>query len=252
MSSMDNTQAMMIATLLAEMRRSFLEELPDRCDDLENLVLRLEHGADLQTFNELYRRVHSLKGTGGTQGVPVITSICHHLENRLNSWTENMDVDAALDYIDLLKKVASISGDEPDYRPVENALASLEARKEHTQSTVLIAESSKMMIKLYQGALNAASARSTLVGDGLLALQYLIHGKFDAIIIARELESLNGLAVVAALRASEGPNSDIPVILVTSSREPVPDHLNITRILNRGQKLMSELQGALPQILRLL
>lgn len=49
----------------------FLEELPERMDRLDQLLIGMEqHGVDSKSFNEFYRTIHSLKGSGGTFGMP--------------------------------------------------------------------------------------------------------------------------------------------------------------------------------------
>jgi chemotaxis protein histidine kinase CheA len=79
-ANMDAFQA-----LLASMREAFLDELPERCGHFDALILSLETSPDdREAFNELYRGVHSLKGSGGTHGLSIITTICHQLENLLS------------------------------------------------------------------------------------------------------------------------------------------------------------------------
>ena len=40
----------------------------------------MNHAQD-DNIQELYRNIHSLKGTGGTLDLPIITSICHQFES---------------------------------------------------------------------------------------------------------------------------------------------------------------------------
>lgn len=97
--------------LLANMRAEFLDEFPERCGHLEDLVLSLEKSpANHETFNELYRKVHSLKGSGGTHGLNIVTTVCHQLETRLTDAAAKQAfgkafVSAALAYVDMLRKV---------------------------------------------------------------------------------------------------------------------------------------------------
>jgi len=66
--------------LLAGMRDDFIRELPERCDLIEESVLAM--GQDpAGALDDLFCHVHSLKGSGGTFGVPLITRICHQFES---------------------------------------------------------------------------------------------------------------------------------------------------------------------------
>ena len=48
------------------------------------MILKLEENAeDHESFEDLFRRVHSLKGIGGTHDLRIITTICHKLEDQL-------------------------------------------------------------------------------------------------------------------------------------------------------------------------
>lgn len=72
---------------------------------------------------------------------------------------------------------------------------------------------------------------------------------FSFAIIGRELQELNGIAVIAALRASRSANHDIPVVLVTSSRDTLPELARVSSILPRDQHLAEGLVRVLQPVL---
>ena len=236
--------------LLREMRNGFLAEVPERCEHIEELLLVLEASPDdRESFNELYRNVHSLKGSGGTHGLVVITNICHHLENILARFDENgLNGDAislALAHVDLLRRVAVRARDEEDdFADIHTELAELQPSTKQTRRSVLIAESSAMMAKLCQKALAGEQVQLTVVQDGLSALQHLTRDRYDLLVLGRELAQLNGIAVVAALRASNGSNSQLPVILLTSNETGLPQDLCIDKVIPRDNRLASSLAAA--------
>lgn len=236
--------------LLREMRNGFLAEVPDRCDQIEALLLALEARLDdRESFNELYRNVHSLKGSGGTHGLVVITNICHQLENILARFDDGgLDGEAislALNHVDLLRRVAARAHDEEDdFADIHGALAELQPRTKPTRRSVLIAESSAMMAKLCQKALAGEQVQLTLVQDGLSALEHLTRDRYDLLVLGRELAQLNGIAVVAALRTSNGSNSQMPVILLTSNQEDLPAYIHIDQVIARDNRLASRLNSA--------
>jgi chemotaxis protein histidine kinase CheA len=242
--------------LLGGMRDDFLAELPERCDSFEELILTLEKSPDnREAFNALYRGVHSLKGAGGTHGLPFITTLCHQLENLLSEAEARQGFGTAfatraLAYVDLLRQVEPVAQQEqPDYSAIEAELEALRQLTLQRRKAGLIAESSSVMAGLYQKALETLPLQLTVVDDGLTALARLLHEPFDFVIVGGELKELNGLALMAALRTAEARNQNIPAILVSSKRDAVPEHARFSAALSRDQQLAGNLVAAVRAVL---
>ena len=243
--------------LLDGMRNEFLGELPERCDSCDELILTLEKSPDNQeAFNALYRRVHSLKGSGGTHGLGIVTTLCHHLENLLTETNAQNGFGVAfatraLAYVDLLRQVATIARQGmPDYSAIEVELESLRLLALQSRKSGLVVESSVMMCGLYQKALEELPLQLTLADSGLAALGRLLREPFDFVIVGGELKDLNGIALMAALRAANQRNQNIPAILVSSQRITIPEHVRFSASISRDQdlarNLVSAVQAALP------
>lgn len=237
--------------LLAKMRNEFLGELPERCDRLDELILTLEKSPDNRdAFDELYRGAHSLKGSGGTHGLSIITTLCHQLENHLTETDAKHGFGAAfasraLAYVDLLRQVESIAQQSnPNYSAIEADLEALRQEGLQSRKTGLIAESSAMMAALYQQALGEMPLQLTLVDNGLAALERLLHEHYDFVIVGREVRELNGIAMIVALRSSQVHNQNIPAILVSSKLGSVPDHAGFSATIARDKNLADNLVAA--------
>ncbi len=232
------------AVLLAGMRDDFVRELPERCDLLEECVLALGQGT-ADAFDELFRHIHSLKGSGGTFGVPVITSICHQFESFVSAARGRFDplaVSYALSYVDLLRRVAvTPERDGVFATAIEQDLEQLRISSMPGCASVLLVEPSVATRKFCQGVLEPLSVRLVSQDRGLSALELLLHQPFDLLVAARELPDLNALALVAALRESGSRNKDIPVILISSNSTPAPAYLNINTTIKRDAQFVSTL-----------
>lgn len=242
--------------LLASMRGAFLDELPERCDSLETLILCLEKAPDdRETFNALYRAVHSLKGSGGTHGLSIITTLCHQLENLLTETEVRRDfgkasATRALAYVDLLRRAATQAQQgHPDYSTIEADLDALRLSALQSRKSGLIAESSAAMAGLYQQALATLPLQLTVVDNGLAALERLLHEPFDFVIVGRELKELNGIALMAALRASQTRNQKIPALLLSSRRDAIPEHAGFNAVITRDQKQVDNLAAAVRAVI---
>ncbi|MBK8973643.1 MAG: Hpt domain-containing protein [Hahellaceae bacterium] len=71
--------------LLKQLARQFVDELPERLHAIEEGIRTLfEQPQDEEVFLELYRRVHSLKGAGGTYDAMILTHIRFYLHQYLD------------------------------------------------------------------------------------------------------------------------------------------------------------------------
>ncbi|MFI3185675.1 MAG: Hpt domain-containing protein [Methylococcaceae bacterium] len=228
--------------VLAGMRDTFVGDLPDRCDLLEDCVLMFGQG-DEDTFDELFRHIHSLKGAGGTFGLPVITRICHQFESFVSIARGNFDslaVSHGLSYVDLLRRVSETSKQDSFLTTaIEQDLEQLRMSSMPACAAVLLVEPSLAARKFCQGVMESLSVRLVSQDNGLSALELLLHQPFDLLVAARELPDLNALALVAALRESGSRNKDIPVILISSNIVPPPAYLNVHATIKRDAEFVS-------------
>lgn len=110
-----------IQEVLQRMRLVYLANLTQRLDAMGTQVLELKHG-DLHadSFENLHRAVHTLKGTAGTYGLQIITEICEPFEDCLTaahkSGMSGSDqlTNCCMHFIDLLREVTSqlVAGEE--------------------------------------------------------------------------------------------------------------------------------------------
>lgn len=257
MSVSDKRQSLSHAQgVLAQLKIAFLAELPDRCDAMEGLILTLARKIDFQeNFDKLYRNVHSLKGSGGTYGLPIISTICHQLEDHLEYLNGDFDrisdefITVCLGYLDLIRQAAHIEDQNTAERnKIEAALLRLRRDILAEKRLGLLVESSPAMSKMCQLALENLPLQLTTATDGLVALERLLHQRFDLLVMGKELHTLNGLALSYALRKSESANRDIPIILLTSeSMERSATEANF--VIHKDTRLPENLRKAVERIL---
>lgn len=216
----------MVQDLLKEFRLSFLAELSERLDSLERLLLVLESGEEglRDTFNALYRGVHSIKGSGGTFGFHVVTSICHELEDYLSMTPldppgfDQIFINNCLRYIDLLRTVKELADTGvSDFAAIEDKLAVLHDEIFFRKRSALVAVNSKLTRSMCHEVLQAVGIRYVDEVDGLEALRRALTQSFDFVLVSSELPLLKGEAVIASLRLSETENKRSKNILISSS-----------------------------------
>ncbi|MDH5231388.1 MAG: Hpt domain-containing protein [Gammaproteobacteria bacterium] len=239
--------------MLNQLKQSFLSELPERCDQIESHILQYSETHNHNDFQEAYRKVHSLKGSGGTYGVGIISTICHQLEDLLSELNEQRQdydnekfIDHCLAYVDLARQAAQFAlNDSDNFEAIEQQLEKL--RNEQTKNELLgiIIESSSTLAQVCTSALKGLPVKIISINDGLLALKRLLEEKFDFVIIGgKSLKGLNGKALVAAIRCSESINKDINIIAIRSS-DNSNDFLNEAKpnmVLMKDKSLADQLK----------
>ena len=220
--------------MLLQLRNSFLEELPEKFDRLENLLLEMEkNGDDGESFNEFYRIVHSLKGSGGTHGLQIITTICHQLEDLLNTteggakYTPAL-ISISLKYVDLLRlATVQIQTGNESFSQIEKQLDKLRKLLSPKQFTVLLVDDSKLSTNIYLQILSGLPVQAVVMNDGLFALMRALTEPFDLIITTNEIPVLSGIALIGALKLSDSKSRNTKTILITSNK-------NLAAIRNRA------------------
>ncbi len=242
--------------LLQQIRDAYLVEMPVKCDEIENLILAMSSAAD-DNYGEAYRLVHSMKGSAGTHGLTVVSAICHELEDqmaKLNTEGESIsdtEVNLLLRLVDLIRRARGIAlKNKPDFSETEKELENIRKETLQDQLPALLVESSGYVRLMCQEALSDLPVQLIVEEDGLLALQRMLQQRFAFIISAYETRTLNGIAVINAIRASESLNKNIKTILITS-RPDLRDgrHPELDYVLSRNADLGNNLSHAVRDIL---
>jgi len=212
--------------LLLELQNQYLANLPLQIDDVEQLCLQVEKRNQNEDYQELLRKIHSMKGAGGTYGYHVLSTICHQLEDYLsildpeNQRIQPKHTDIMMQYVDLLRETQNqLLNSTLEQQRIEIALQAIKKQSHQAQHSVLVIDPAQSVSAIYQKALDKNNVIISTEKDALTALNRLMIEKFDLIITAREFSHMTSDALIAALRLSNNPNTGIPVILASSSGE---------------------------------
>ncbi len=241
--------------LLARLRNTYLAELPARCDDIEQLILALKQSND--GFEELYRLVHSTKGSAGTHSLQVVSVICHDIEDQLSRLDLSRGevsaevINLLLQFTDLIRQVVEQArqGVE-DFAEFERELAELRYSLQKDRMLILMVEPSRHTRMLCQSALKSLPVQIGVVDDGFEALGMLLRTRYDLLVTAKEAKTLNAEGVIAAVRASDCINRHIRIVMMTSSQE-----VNIRRasdpdvVIQRSPQMGQQLNSVVVEML---
>lgn len=252
MKQSQNTQ---IEALLEQLKQEFIAELPNRLHELEELTLGLQKN---DNYAEIYRSVHSLKGSGGTHGIEILSFACHQLEEELERLNknkvlkENSTVSVLLEYLDILYNIqlAAQHGEDKD-NSIRDRLQQVRDKTVGAALEVLIIEPSQSISAMLSQILSALPVNSTFTDNGLNGIELLLNRTFQVVITAYETRLLNGLAVIAAAKSQRRYKKLGLTTIVISSNAPdfepsslTPDYC-LKRSINLDDQIIEILNAVL-------
>jgi len=212
-----------INILLEEIRQQYIAEVPSRVDTIESLILNLAEQDNFNTtFEELYRAVHSMKGSAGMHNLHILGTISHHIENNLtevgaNKTVTQVQTNILLKYTDLLRQaIEQIQHNDPGFTDIEKKIAELLSIDNSLHMRALMIESSKTIKNIAQEILHEHSIKIDFCQDGYAALKQLLLENYDLLVTNAEAPVLNGVALIAALKHSEDQKHYTYSVLLTS------------------------------------
>ncbi len=227
-----------VSDILEHLREDFLDEMPSRVRKIEEEVMSSEKA---ESHDELFRMVHSLKGTAGSYNFHVITKIAHSMEDAMLALRQQKEfgtsttVELLLKFVDVLRETTdSLMSSESELLDVDKRLEFLYGQVFKESIKLLVVEPSKLYASMIEYSLQEMSINITFTTDGLPALDNLLLNKYDLLITSLECPRLNGDALIAALRLLHNFNKKIKVILVTShSQDKISNIDDFDAILDR-------------------
>lgn len=249
-----------INDVLAKLRAKYVSELPDKLNEIEDLAMAISKGEDADdNMLELYRRVHSIKGSAGSYGVSVVSAVCHRFEDRINEDQEDVVegdrpfIDDTFRFVDLLREAADlVRAGTVDYSTIEAKLAAFGkdlTAEDPVPVSVFLLDDTKTTAMLVRAAFKDEGVDLVSAESDLDALERLISERFDLAVCGLGVGRLGGLGLIAALKLSAGRSRDVTTVLLTtdpgsvSDTNPAPDY-----ILDRGPEMLSALKDIVANV----
>jgi HPt (histidine-containing phosphotransfer) domain-containing protein/CheY-like chemotaxis protein len=210
--------------LLKELANEYIEVFPEKCDDVEDRVMSLQKDVGRKdVLADLFRLVHSLKGTAGTYGFHEVSAICHQFEELITTLSnkpgdmEEGHIDEALEHIDLLRTAGkAYAGGSDDFGAIHEALKALRSRLHQNTRRALVVDPSPLVLSIMKRSLEGIGIDVSTCGCGYEALGHLLRSHYDILVTANNLPLLSGPALVLALKESGGESQKAYAVLVGS------------------------------------
>ncbi|MBT3981261.1 MAG: response regulator [Bacteriovoracaceae bacterium] len=208
-----------------EIMIQFIESIQEKVGVVEKCILALQNeSGSTEALNTLKRELHTIKGTSGSFGLMMGTTISHVFEDFLNSCCEKEDdlsdhVDSFLKYMDLLSEFFEHAKlvDPPDDIAFRNKLDKLIKLDSASEHRVLIVEKTRVVANVYREYFTEKGIFVSIVESGYQALGRILNENFDSIITCLESGEIDGINLVQILEVMKKRPKG--VILVTSNQK---------------------------------
>lgn len=246
---------------LKELQQEYLQDLPENIDEIDNLILALENSSNPEVeMRNISGMIHTIKGTAGSYDMTFASTVCHNFEDfmaalHVSNVKLNTQVDNFLKFTSLLREYtdACISGNTQDFEQLSTKLAAINSSFTTTTTKkhrVLIIESTKSLARQYLKVFHKLNIEGSLAKHGYDALGRLLKEDFDSLITVAQTELLDGISLIAALRAIKTNNQNIPAILITSNSSiHLPEQLAPAYLLQKKPGLLNDLEETYTKIL---
>jgi len=243
-----------VSDILEQLRESFLDDLPSRVNEIEDEVMSSKN---TDSYDKLFRMVHSLKGSAGSYSFHEVTKIAHSMEDVMlalmsrKQFGAESTIDLLLKFIDVMRDtIESLVATKREPLDIAERLDVLRAQVFTETLKILVVEPSKLYATLIEHSLHDLAIDLTFVSDGLQALDNLLLNKYDALVISLESPRLNGDALVAAIRLTRNFNRKIKAILITSrDANKIINKNDFDEILDRKAVKDAELRSIINKLL---
>ncbi len=246
--------------LMATLRVDFIDRAGDHLDDLDAAVAAAAedpHGRFPDDM-EFRRNVHSLKGSGGTFGFPLVTLIAHRLEDYLSdvvgmSGPVLADVQVFLDRLrdNIEGRIGSADEDAAEItRALPNANARVEMDVTKVDVEVMLVSPKDPASRIVSKELQECGFRVVNVPSPIEALQQIVLTKPDLTIASTVLDGLSGVDLACAIRAMPA-TGNMRLALLTSFEpghailKPLPDDIPI---IHKGPRMADDLAAVLARL----
>lgn len=235
----------------------YLEEFNYDLETLENLILRLAHSNnDRANLTNILRLAHSLKGSAGSYGFHLLSTLFHRMEDHLvvldftnSSLTDT--IDTLLKFKDDLESVFCAYKNK-DHSLLEKfqiklglqeKQADLSPQEDHEKPyRILLVETSKVIVSSIITTLQDFNIEISTLKDGYEALGRLLKEKFDLLIIGGQVSTIDAANLIEILKILPNANQDIAMVVLSSSKDKFSNLASHKlHILEKGPLLRQDL-----------
>lgn len=227
---------------MVALRNEYLETVLEELTEVDQAFIDAERTGEVEGLGEnVSGTVHSVKGSAGSFGLPLVTESCHHLEDTLLGMSQSDEtalikekMNYLLDLLAKMKEFISLESKASELDPKKyvrqrsNINAELKkmfkmrfkASSEVKHAKVLFIDYSKTAFLLFRQVCKEHNANFELdfTADGIEGISKCLEKPYDYVICGNNINRLNGKAIISAVQHQFGPQKPVTVYLSNSTK----------------------------------
>lgn len=241
---------------LAALREEFVFSASSMLDDMEGQVNQSLNNKSkeisLQAIRQpLMIQAHNLKGSGGSFGFPLITSVAHRFEDFLSELPDATDassVELLMPFFDTMRD--SLDGKFPDDQHAD-VLKGLPTPRDvhHAQVSkidlhVLMVFPSRTLTEIIRRSFEGAGAAVSCTRFAVEGLGLAIKNKPDLLVLAGVLDGVSGADIARAVISMEATGTVTPLIVSSqlAAEGPQANLPSRVKVIPQNRKLPETIQ----------
>jgi CheY-like chemotaxis protein len=212
-----------------ELKEEYLVIIDENLNELEVRIVKLEKISESElkdSIYEIFRLVHSIKGSAGSFEFYMLSSIFHRFEDHINANLKkgeiSKSVDLFLKFIDLGRKcIFDYKDNSEDLEKYTTLVDDLTLTRNEHQGKILLVEPGKSIQKIFRKVAEDNNLEIAILKNGATALNRILTERFDAIISSVNIDVLDGKSFLSAIRVMQNINRKTPLLLITSDENTV-------------------------------
>lgn len=205
--------------VLDKLRRSYVEHLPDRIQELEDLLNKVKADpSDEVSMYSFYSLVHKISGSGTTFGLPDLSSVCAIMEARIKARLDASEPVAEAELAEFDTELASVKEIAAKALEEDAAEADEAAEKEAEAAPrpfLVLADDSVFLRQRFAITLREAGYQVEEAGNGREAIEIAQRCRPALILMDVMMPEMNGLEAARRIRANPDLR-DVPIVMLTT------------------------------------
>lgn len=218
---------------IEELKSDYLLSLEEDLSEVEGKIVELDK-LDGKEFDDLiyevFRKIHSLKGSSGSFEFYMLATIFHRLEDLINLRMNGQKVIGFIDlcfrYVDVVKNcINDYKIDSKELEKYTTIIEGLSIDDKKASGKLLLIEPTLSIRKMINKVALDNNMELTILNNGATALSRLIHERFDLIMTSSKIDAIDGESLLRGIRVMKNLNQKTPMVLI-SGDVPVDQETN--------------------------